>query len=260
MSDAASLRETPVLHGFWCVTNDPAIVDMAASVSPDFVVIDTQHGIDLGRVDASIFTVLASYGVPGLVRVESIDVAPIGRALDLGAAGVVAPLVETVDDAERVVAATRYAPQGGRSYGMQTRRVGAFEEIPFVVIQVETAGAVESIEAIAAVDGVDALYIGPADLGLALGAEPAPDVTRVFDGTHPSAGALAGAFQAVIEAAAANGVVAGLHCGDGASSAQAVEAGFTFTSVASDVSLIGRGLRQELDMARTGSDALPLEG
>ena len=250
MSGADALREKQVIHGFWSVTGHPALVDTAASVGPDFVVVDTQHGVDLGRLDADLFTTLANYHVPGLVRVDSIAVAPIGRALDLGAAGIVVPLVESAADAKRAVAATRYAPRGGRSYGMQTKRVGPFDEQPYVVIQVETTGAVENIDAIAAVDGVDALYIGPADLGLGLGGDPAPDVTRVFDGTHPNADDLGEAFGAVVDAANAHDIVPGLHCGSGPSAAQAVGEGFRLTSVAVDLAIVGSQLAHELEVAR----------
>jgi 4-hydroxy-2-oxoheptanedioate aldolase len=254
MSGADILRGKQVIHGFWSVTGDQAVIDSAASAHPDFIVVDTQHGVDLSRVDSSLFTVMASYGVPGLVRVESIELGRIGRALDLGAAGIVVPLVESADDAVRAVHATRHAPRGGRSYGMQTRRVGPFDEPPYVVIQVETAAAVESIDAIAAVNGVDALYIGPADLGLGLGGEPAPNVDDVFDGSHPNATALANAFRAVVDAAEANGIVPGLHTASGERSARAVDEGFRMTSVAVDLGLIGVGLREQLETARNGAD------
>ncbi|HJS71176.1 MAG TPA: aldolase/citrate lyase family protein [Acidimicrobiia bacterium] len=250
MSGANTLRDREVIHGFWCVTGHAAIVDTAASVGPDFVVIDTQHGVDLGQLDPSLFTTLANYGVPSLVRVESIDLGRIGRALDLGASGIVVPLVERAADAARAVDATRHAPRGGRSFGMQTRRIGPFDEEPFVVVQVETAGAVADIDSIASVSGVDALYIGPADLGLGLGGVPAPDVTRVFDGTHENAAMLSDAFNAVLEAARASEIVAGLHCGTGESSAQAAAAGFTMTAVAADIALVGRGLKEHLAKAR----------
>ncbi len=218
--------------------------------APDFIVIDTQHGVDLGQVNPSLFTNMAWYGVPGLVRVESIDNGRIGRALDLGAAGIIVPLVDTPADAEAAVLATRHAPRGTRSYGMQTRRVGVSDETPYVVIQVETAAALENIDAIASVEGVDALYIGPADLGLGLGGIPAPDVLEVFDGTHPNAGVLSDAFASVVAAARANGILPGLHTGTGASSARAVAEGFAMTSVAADLGLIGSGLRQQLDLVR----------
>jgi 4-hydroxy-2-oxoheptanedioate aldolase len=250
MSGAETLRGKNILHGFWSITGHPAVIDTAASAGPDFIVVDTQHGVDLGLVDASVFTVMATYGVSGLVRVESLDLGRIGRALDLGAAGIIVPLVESADDASRAVHATRHASRGGRSFGMQTRRVGPFDEEPYVVIQIETAASVDDIAAIAAIDGVDALYIGPADLGLGLGGTPAPDVNEVFDGTHDHAAVLSSAFSAVIEAAADNGVVPGLHCGNGESAARAVEEGFRMTSVAVDLGLVGTGLREQLQAAR----------
>ena len=83
MSGAESLREKSILHGLWSVSGHQGVIDTAASAGPDFIVVDTQHGLDLGQVDASIFTVMANYGVPGLVRVESLDLGRIGRALDL---------------------------------------------------------------------------------------------------------------------------------------------------------------------------------
>lgn len=250
MTGATDLRGKETLLGFWSATGHPAIVDAAASAGPDFVVIDTQHGVDLGQVDVSVFTVLAGYGVAGLVRVPSLDLAPIGRALDLGADGIIVPLVESADDAARAVHATRYAPRGGRSYGMQTRRVRPFDEVPFVVIQVETAGAVEDIDRIAAVEGIDALYIGPADLGLALGGDPAPDVNTVIDGTHPNAAAIAEAFRAVVAACERHGIVPGLHVGDGATAVRAQNEGFRFSAVTADTGLISSGLARELRTAR----------
>ncbi|MGH3650534.1 MAG: aldolase/citrate lyase family protein [Acidimicrobiia bacterium] len=103
---------------------------------------------------------------------------------------------------------------------------------------------------IAAIDRVDALYIGPADLGRGLGGEPARDVGKVFDGTDPNGATLGEAFESVVAAASANGIAPGLHCGDGASTAQAVVAGFTLTSVAVDLRLIASRLSHELEADR----------
>lgn len=250
MSDATALRQSERAYGFWSVTGHPHILDAAAAVHPDFVVIDTQHGVDLGRLDASLFTLLAHYGVPGLVRVPAIEESTIGRALDIGAAGVIVPLVESAEDARRAVAATRYAPQGNRSYGMQTRRVGPFDHMPFVAIQVETSAVLDQLDEIATIDGVDALYIGPADLGLGLGGEPASDVNSVFDGTHPLADELSAAFAAVADVCDRHGVVAGIHVGDGKTAARARGEGFNFSSVSVDVGLVASGLARELAAAR----------
>lgn len=247
------MREKENVYGFWCLTGNPTIVDAAAAARPDFIVFDTQHGVDLAHLDASLFTVAAYFGVPGLVRVPAIEVAPIGRALDLGASGVIVPLVETAHDARDAVAATRFAPEGTRSYGMQTRRVGPFDDRPFVAIQVETSASVGELDEIAAVDGVDALYIGPADLGLAVGGEPAPDVNKVLDAAYGLADELSAVFAAVVEACRRHDTIAGIHVGDGSTAARVRDIGFTFASVSSDVGLVSAGLRGELDAARNGT-------
>lgn len=248
MSESENLRKSQASLGLWCQTGHATVVDAAASAQPDWICVDTQHGVDLGRVDSSLFTVMASYGVASLVRVPAIEVAPIGRALDLGANGIVVPLVETVDDAQLAVAATRHAPRGSRSFGMQTNRVGPFDEQPFLVIQIETYDAMANLSNIAAVEGVDALYIGPADLGLALAGKAAPNVDEIFDGLHP---AVIDACEKVVTAANGAGIVAGLHCNSGEQAKRAAEFGFRMMAVASDVGSVEATVRSEMDSARS---------
>lgn len=251
MTGSDHLRSLPSAHGFWSVTGHPAVLDAAASVSPDFICVDTQHGTPLDSLDISTFTVLANYGVSSLIRVEALDEARIGRALDLGADGVIIPLVSSADDARRAVAASRYAPEGTRSYGVQTRRVPAMGgAAPVCWIQVETAGAMEQLDEIASVDGVDGLYVGPADLGLALVGEPAGGVVSVFDGSHPHAVEMKAAFDRIVDACRRAGIAAGLHCGSGEAAVMAAQHGFTVSAVAADTGLIGTGLAAELATVR----------
>jgi 4-hydroxy-2-oxoheptanedioate aldolase len=253
MRGADHLRSLAVAHGFWSVTGHPAVLDVAASMSPDFVCVDTQHGTPLSALDISLFTSLASYGIPSLVRVEALDEARIGRALDQGADGVIIPLVTSADDARRAVAACRYAPEGTRSFGVQTRRVPAIGGAePVCWIQVETAGAMDQVDEIASINGVDALYIGPADLGLALVGEPAGDVVSIFQGTHPHAEEMRAAFDRVVAACRNAGIAAGLHCGSGEAAVIAAQHGFTVSAVATDTGLIGSGLGLQLNAARSG--------
>lgn len=254
MSGPESLRSDQPLFGFWSATGHPGVIDTAASVRPDYVCMDTQHGVDLSLLDASTFNTLAQYGVPGLVRVDAIDDARIGRALDLGAAGVVIPLAKSSEDARRAVAASRYAPEGTRSYGVQTRRLRPLsDDDPVCWIQIETAESIDHADEIAAVAGVDALYIGPADLGLALCGEPAPNVERIFDGTHPHAETMMSAFNTVVAACERAGIGAGLHCGSGGAARGAIDHGFGITAVGADLPLIGLNLKRELETARTES-------
>lgn len=249
---AERLRQSPQLHGFWSKTAHHAVLDTAASLCPDFICLDTQHGTPLESLDTSTFTVLAHYGVPSLVRVEALDEARIGRALDLGSDGVIIPLVASAEDARQAVAACRYARYGTRSFGVQTRRVqGMGESLPVCWIQVETAGVMGQLEEIASVDGVDGLYVGPADLGLALVGEPAADVESVFDESHPHAEEMRVAFDKVVAACRNAGIAAGLHCGSGAAAVTAAQHGFTASAVAADLGLIARGLAAELAVARS---------
>ena len=249
-----SLRRSSPIHGFWLTTAHPAIVEAAASLKPDFVCLDAQHGTHLSQLTTQAFTTMALYGVPGLVRVARNDPSDIGRALDLGAGGVMVPMIETADQAEAAVASFKYGSEGSRSYGMQTSRVDPMspDYTPLCALQIETAAAIDNIDDIAAIEGVDWLYVGPADLGLSLGGVPAPDVISVFDGTHSLAGELLDAFGAVVTAAANHGTLAGLHCGSGESSLLAQEHGFTIASVAGDLSEIQAGMNRQLSEARSG--------
>ncbi len=251
MSDADILRNLDSAFGFWSATGNQALVDAAAAVGPDFICIDTQHGVALSDLDASLFTVVSHYGVASLVRVASIEASMIGRSLDLGATGIVVPMVESEADAARAVSASRLAPRGSRSFGVQTARIAPNPETdPVCWIQVETRAVMDNLAAVASLDGVDGLYIGPADLGLALVGVPASDVESVFDGTHPKAAEMAAAFDSVVETCRKAGISAGLHCGSGKAAAIAAERGFTVAAVAADLPLIGAGLAEHLSAAR----------
>jgi 4-hydroxy-2-oxoheptanedioate aldolase len=161
-------------------------------------------------------------------------------------------MIESAEDARRAVAACLPAPEGTRSYGMQTRRQD-LPERPICWIQVETAAAMDDLEAIASVDGVDALYVGPADLGLAMSGEPASDVESVFDGTSQNADTMRPAFERVVSVCSSAGIYAGLHCGTGSAAARALEQGFQIAAVGADISLLGMALQRELATARRES-------
>lgn len=238
--------------GLWSVTADPKLLEVSAALLPDFLVIDTQHGAHVARLTTETFGAIAFYEVPALVRVPSIDPADIGRALDLGAAGIIAPLVNDAEDARLAALSCRYAPDGIRSYGMQTPRIDPFADDyrPLCVVQIETAAAVDNVDEIAAVDGVDWLYVGPADLGLSIGGVPAPDVISVFDGSHPLAGPMQDAFRLVVEAAGRHGKLAGLHCNGGEAARQLLAHGFGVTAVATDLGAALKGMANELKIAR----------
>jgi len=240
-------------RGFWSVTAHPVVLETAAALGPDFVCIDLQHGAEWSQLDANKFTALAHYHVPGLVRVPANDPAAIGRALDLGAAGVVVPLVNSAEDARAAVAACLYAPGGTRSFGPQSPRVEPVDSTATCIVQIETAEAVRAADEIAAVVGVDCLFVGPVDLGLSLGGVSAYDLLSVFDGSHPTAAVMQEALARVVRAVEASGKLAGVHCSTGAAAVAAEAHGFKLVAIATDVSAMRRDLAQQLAAVRDGA-------
>ncbi len=255
------LRGPGPILGLWSVTADPKMLEISAALQPDFLVIDAQHGPSIAQLTTETFGAIAFYEVPTLVRVSSVNPAEIGRALDLGAGGIMAPQVDDADDARLAALSCHYAPDGIRSYGMQTPRIDPFAEgyRPLCAVQIETAAAVDNVDEIAAVEGVDWLYVGPADLGLSIGGVPAPDVISIFDGSHPLSASLQTAFTAVVEAAERHGKLAGLHCGSGEAALYLLAHGFQVSAVATDLVSALRGMAHELEAVRglSGGSALP---
>jgi 4-hydroxy-2-oxoheptanedioate aldolase len=251
------LRHGPdPLHGFWSVTANPIVLEAAGSLRPDFVSIDLQHGANFADLSTTTFTALAYYKVPAIVRVATNAATDIGHVLDLGAAGVMVPMVDTPDDAFRASQACRYAPDGTRSYGIKTPRLDPTSPAyqPICAVQIETAAGVDNADAIAATAGVDWLYVGPADLGLSLGGIQAGDILSVFDGSHPLSKTVGTAFEQVVAAARKHGKRAGLHCSSAAAALVAKEHGFTVFSVATDVVEMRTGMDEQLSAVRGALD------
>jgi 2-keto-3-deoxy-L-rhamnonate aldolase RhmA len=159
----------------------PNVAELLGHVGFDWLVIETEHsGLDSAEVERMLMALSASTSVP-LVRVPPRDPVAIQRALDLGAMGVVVPLVRSAAEAAEVVSATRFPPQGRRSFGpLRAARysldysdyLDSANENVLVVLILETAEAVEELEAIASTPGVDVLFMGFYDLCLSLGLDP----------------------------------------------------------------------------------------
>ncbi|MFB6092636.1 MAG: HpcH/HpaI aldolase/citrate lyase family protein [Haloquadratum sp.] len=182
MSDefTAELRACEPLAGCWLSIGHPASAELLAGVGFDFAVLDGEHTEMTLEALATVVRAVEAAGtdtVP-IVRVASNDPTEVKRVLDLGPAGVMVPAVETAGEAERAVDACTYRPQGRRGvagyraadYGASLEEYveSASEEV-LTIVQVESARGVENVEEIAAVDGVDALFIGPVDLSASLG-------------------------------------------------------------------------------------------
>ncbi|GAB7071319.1 aldolase [Mycobacterium hodleri] len=248
---AARLRNRERILGYWSVLDCPVATEWLAYVGWDYLALDLQHGlIGYSGMLSGLTAVDAAGGPVGLVRVEANDPTPIGRALDAGAAGVIVPLVDDAAGAARAVAAATYPPTGIRSYGpMRSQlRIGPVpaeaDRDTVVLAMIETPEGLANVEEICAVAGLDGVYVGPSDLRLAVG------------GAHPQDPAVADEFEAAVtrvrEAAAAAGVAAGIHTPDGAVAARRLAEGFTFASVASDLTHLKAASAAHLKAATGG--------
>lgn len=232
----------------WSALRDPLAAEILARSGVDLLVLDLQHG---AADETDVLTLLQATQpfVPVLVRLRSVDPAQVTRALDLGADGVVVPLVDGPDDARRLVDAALYPPHGTRSYGPLRAglRHGAdyrerVAEHALVIAMVETAAGLASVEATAAVPGLGGLFVGPADLGLALGLGPQTD------GDHPT---YLTARRRVVDAAHAHGLSVGLHGDDPRTARAALAEGVDWVVVASDTRLLAEGARTRLETVRS---------
>ena len=222
-------------HGLWSLLPGVVTAEVLARTGPDYVVVDLQHGActesDLPGVTAAI---RAAGSVP-LVRSRSPLFADVGRPLDLGAGGVIVPNVRDADHAREVIAATRYAPAGGRSVG----RLAGGADRPLAIVMVETASALDDLDAILAVEGLDGIYVGPGDLSLSLR----------LDGADRSS-ELRAVLSSIVARAVAAGVPVGVHAYDGDVAAGFAAQGATIVTVAVDTVSLHHVLARHLEVGR----------
>ncbi|MCP2315979.1 4-hydroxy-2-oxoheptanedioate aldolase [Nocardia amikacinitolerans] len=244
---AERLRAGSPAVGYWVVCDNPVATERIAMTGYDYVCIDAQHGLIEYRGLLAGITAIDAAGVAALVRVQLNDPFWIAQALDAGARGVIVPMVDTAAEAEAAVSACRFPPIGLRSNGALRAglRIGpslaeANAEVACVVM-IETAAGLRNVAEIVAVPGVDALYVGPSDLRLALG------------GTSPTDPAVDAEFEdalrVVLKAAAAAGKAVGIHCPDGATAARRRAEGFNYVSIANDLMHIEQAAKSHLAQA-----------
>ncbi|QYK43629.1 MAG: 2,4-dihydroxyhept-2-ene-1,7-dioic acid aldolase [Paracoccaceae bacterium] len=205
----------------------------------DSLTIDMQHGTADYRDLLAILPVIERQGKAALVRVPWLDEGAVMRALDAGAVGVIAPMIETAAQAARLVAACRYPPEGARSFGPVRARFawgdgygGAANAEVLTIAMIETRGAVDALDEILAVPGLDGIYIGPADLSLAFGHPPG------MDRTEPEMRSLIGR---VLTATRSAGLRACIHCGSPDYAAEMAALGFDLVTIGSDARFIEAG-------------------
>ena len=223
-------------HGLWSLLPGAVTGELLARTGADYVVVDLQHGaVSEGDLPGITAAIRATGSVP-LVRTRSSSFADVGRPLDLGAHGVIVPNIRGAEHAREVVASARYAPDGGRSIG----RLAGGADQPLVILMVEMATALDELDDLLAVDGLDGIYVGPGDLSLSLGlsGEEHRDELRAV-------------LSSIIAGAVAADVPVGVHAYNGEDARSYAAEGATIVTVAVDTVSLGEAMAQHLDVART---------
>ena len=233
-----AIRERRQQLGLWCTLSSAFGIEVVAGSGFDWLLLDTEHSpadvlTVLGQLQA-----LSGHAVAPVVRPASNDPVLIKRYLDIGVQTLLIPYVQNAEEARAAVAATRYPPEGLRGVSALTRatqfgRVPGYgrragEEI-CVLVQVETEEALGAIDAIAAVEGVDGVFVGPGDLAASMG--------HIGELGHP---AMIDAVTGAIARIAASGKPAGVLTADAALAQRCMELGSVFTAVGVDVGLLAR--------------------
>ena len=225
--------------GLWVSLSSSFAADVVAPSGYDWVLLDMEHSPgELSSVLGQL-QVFAASGTTAIVRPDWNDPVKVKRLLDLGAPGLLFPMVQSVEEAEQAVAATRYPPRGIRGVSGSTRanafgRVSDYfarvENETSVIVQLETQAAVEQADAIAAVDGISGVFFGPADIAADIGLLGKPMDPVVWDLIMPAA-------KRLMEL----GMPVGTLVQDAAFTAKLLNDGFTFVACGSDTGLLSKG-------------------
>jgi 4-hydroxy-2-oxoheptanedioate aldolase len=237
--------------GLWLSTADPASVEQLGGVGFDYMCLDLQHGlIDYSNVLPALQAQQRSESIP-IARAPWNEPGIIGKLLDAGVMGVIIPMVNTVAEAEQAVASCRYAPAGSRSFGparaapaLGPDYYGEANQQIACIPMIETVTALENLDDIAKVEGIDALYVGPADLGISLGLGPGSD------NADPK---FTDAIDHVLAACQSNGIVPGIHSVPGLVQTR-LSQGFKMVTAVSDLAAVGAGARNALAVAKGDVD------
>lgn len=228
------------LAGMWVCSGSPLVAEICAGAGLDWLLIDTEHSPNSLESTLAQLQAVAAYAVTPLVRAPIGEVVMVKQLLDLGAQNILIPMVSSAEHAREMVAAVRYPPRGVRGVGSALARAGRWNRVEdyladadrhvSLFVQIETVAGVDAAAEIAAVDGVDGVFVGPSDLAASmglLGQQSHPDIVA----------AVLRAFEGVRSA----GKPVGVNAFDPAVAEGYLQAGASFVLVGADVALLARG-------------------
>lgn len=231
-------RGIPTING-WLSIPASLSAEIMARAGFDTVTIDMQHGAMDYRSLLEILSALTATEVTPLVRVPNADSTFITRVLDIGALGVICPMISSAEEARNFSAGARYHPVGNRSSGPLRAAMiygpdyfKRANEAVLVLGMIETPGAIAGLDEILGVETMDGIYVGPNDLGIALG------MTTGMDREEPE---FLRVLEDIARRANARGKIPGIHTNSSKYAKRAIAMGFGFVTVCSDAGLIGAG-------------------
>jgi 4-hydroxy-2-oxoheptanedioate aldolase len=245
---ARRLASGETVHTGWCSVPAPIVAETVAREGFNTVTIDQQHGLWGTEATVNAVAAIRAAGAAAVVRVPLGAFAVASRALDFGAEGIIAPMINTVADAKAFVSATKYPPLGERSWGpMRAMTVAGVSDAKaylrdaneniVTLAMIETKTAMGNLDAIAAVPGIDVLFVGPSDLsiGLSDGAE-----------LDPHSAAVEAGLDKIIAACRNAGKIAGLYCANAERAVACAKRGIRFLAVSSDLGFLRAGTAAQL--------------
>src|ERR1700723_3707995 len=237
----------------WVTMNEPAVAEALAREAFDAIVLDMQHGaIDFDGATRSILSG-ALAGKPTIARIPIGSFALASQLMDSGACGILAPMIDSGGDARRLVESVKFPPLGQRSWGPRAAMplsgldasayLKAANAMTQAIAMIETRAALNALDDILSVEGLDGVYVGPSDLSIALtnGAKVEPRGVEVM-----------AEARRVVERAEAHGKYAAMFCFDGADAHAMQALGYRLCTIASDQTLLRSAARSELAAARAG--------
>ena len=248
------IRSGETLIGVFSDLASPMAVELCGHAGFDWIILDLEHGT---ATEADLLALLYAAGttpMTPIVRPQSSERLRVGRALDLGAAGIMLPQLRSIDEVRTAVGYLRYPPTGQRGVALRTRgaRLGTIGHADIArvvneqivgIVQIESIGGLAAVDEIAALDEVDVLFVGPADLTHGLGIPGQFDDPTYLD-----------ALRAVVAACRAHGKAAGILIYDAAGLPPLLELGFTFIGLGSEGAFVSSGALAMLAAAgRTAS-------
>jgi 4-hydroxy-2-oxoheptanedioate aldolase len=246
----ASLRSPTPSFGLWLALADPYSAELCAGAGFDWVVIDQEHAPNDLRSTLAQLQAVAPYPVQTIVRLPLGETHTIKQLLDIGAQTILIPMAESAEQVAEMVRAMRYPPAGVRGVGAAIARSSRWQAVPdylqrandevCLLVQIETQGGLKNLEAIANVDGVDGLLIGPSDLAASFG--------LLGQSTHPT---VQKAIQDAVARIRATGKAAGILGTDEKTTRDYIAFGCNFVAVGADTMLLAAAARELAQRYRT---------